>query len=355
MRRIRSGRARAIFTAAPGGANAPSTTASAARARETAAPKSRKVTSTPSELEFGLQPNVACSTRPRGTACMPPCYWRPGARGVVGRRAARPPRMTEAQREARRPAFGRWSSGAAPDHGAARARARRQLRRAVPADWLASPVPPAEPETRQRGPGRASARASAIDAPGRGFAPVVTVGRGGPTAWRCCDGPDCWSRPRRYACYTGRSEAAAPADRRIGAATRLGPWVTTPYVRCAGHPTAATDGGEVVLGDGDHGGGMPVSERRPLGSHGHQRHVTGPNSASPHPGRGDTTTRGPVQPDPQRQSVHRPVVVRRPAPGIVGTKSAPVAHTHWPISSRAANRAPADGTSDARTAPANVK
>src|SRR2546430_1515121 len=51
--------------------NAPSTTA---RALANAAPKSRKVTSTPSELEFGLQPNVACSTRPRRNSFMPPCY-----------------------------------------------------------------------------------------------------------------------------------------------------------------------------------------------------------------------------------------------------------------------------------------
>src|SRR5439155_12960769 len=38
-------------------------------------PKSRKVTSTPSELEFGLQPNVACRTRPRRKRLMAPCYF----------------------------------------------------------------------------------------------------------------------------------------------------------------------------------------------------------------------------------------------------------------------------------------
>ena len=39
------------------------------------APKRRNVTSTPSELEFGLQPNVACSTRPRRKGFIPPCYF----------------------------------------------------------------------------------------------------------------------------------------------------------------------------------------------------------------------------------------------------------------------------------------
>src|SRR5205823_2377449 len=42
--------------------SAPSITAIALAKIE---PKSRKVTSTPSELEFGLHPNVACRTRPR--------------------------------------------------------------------------------------------------------------------------------------------------------------------------------------------------------------------------------------------------------------------------------------------------
>ena len=91
--------------------SAPSTTA---RALAKIDPKSRKVTSTPSELELGLQPKVACRTRPRRKGLMAPCYfvwpppcaWGPEpllpdgagalrAGPLAGARASPPPRARE--------------------------------------------------------------------------------------------------------------------------------------------------------------------------------------------------------------------------------------------------------------------